>query len=92
MIPPIINVQSVSKRYRLGSLGVSSLKDSLSEWWQASVLGKPTFYQEDSWDRVNSPDLKRKGQVLWALKDVSFQVQPGEMVGIIGHNRKINAT
>ena len=64
----MISVRGVSKRYRLGSIGVHSLRDELQRLWR-----KPSPEQLDDRD-------------FWALKEVSFDVQPGEVVGLIGRN------
>lgn len=68
MSRPIISVRGVSKRYRLGSVGMTSLRDELQRLWSRSA----------------SDELKRNE--FWALKDVSFDVSPGEVVGLIGRN------
>lgn len=71
MSDPIISFQDVSKVYRLG-LGRSSLREALAGLYR----------------RVASPDRRAhdRPQTLWALHNVSFQVHPGELVGIIGSN------
>ncbi len=66
----MIEVKGVSKRYQLGAIGASSLREDLRLWWR----------------RLQGQDAKTIPQEFWALKDVSFNVQPGEVVGIIGRN------
>lgn len=70
---PIIKVEKLSKRYRIGSSrGHESLRDTIAANVRAPLRrlrnGKNT-----------SPEI-------WALKDVSLDVAPGEVVGIIGRN------
>jgi lipopolysaccharide transport system ATP-binding protein len=69
---PIVRVDGVSKRYRIGSSAAAyqTLRETLT-----SIIQKPF--------RRNS---KRKAETLWALKDLSFEIAPGEVVGIIGRN------
>jgi lipopolysaccharide transport system ATP-binding protein len=69
----IIEVESVSKRYRIGmrQAPYSTLRETLADLFRAPFNGS----------RKNSAD-----KVVWALKDVSFEVAPGEVVGIIGCN------
>jgi lipopolysaccharide transport system ATP-binding protein len=70
MPKPIIEVKSVSKRYRLGVIGATRLRDDVERFWYR-ITG-----------RAGPADEKE----FWALRDVSFEVQPGEIVGIIGRN------
>lgn len=69
---PIVRVDSVSKQYRIGSSAPAyqTLRESLT-----SAIRKPF--------RNNSHSAH---ETIWALKDVSFEVAPGEVVGIIGRN------
>jgi lipopolysaccharide transport system ATP-binding protein len=82
MSDTIIEVQNISKLYRLGTIGSGSLKKDLSEWWKKSVLKKEEIAQiaEDG-----TPQTYDK-QDLWALKNVSFDLKEGEALGIIGSN------
>ena len=72
---PIIKVNHISKRYKLGQIqGYKTIRESLSNLFQPK---KPSPLEgEARWG----------GDYIWALKDVSFEVQPGEVVGIIGRN------
>jgi lipopolysaccharide transport system ATP-binding protein len=75
MSRPIIEVQGLSKRYRLGEFGFSSFRDEAER-----LLGRLRGRADAS------SDAKRAARDFWALRDVSFSVQPGEVVGIIGRN------
>jgi lipopolysaccharide transport system ATP-binding protein len=80
-MPRIISIENLSKEYRLGQIGTGTLTNDLKVWW-AKARGKPNplliIGQQDHGDR--------DGEVLWALKDVSFEVEQGEVLGIIGRN------
>ncbi len=69
MSRPIIEVSHLSKRYQLGAIGTTSLREETSRLW-------------DRLRGIPHPDA----QEFWALRDVSFEVQPGEVVGVIGRN------
>jgi lipopolysaccharide transport system ATP-binding protein len=68
---PIIEVEGISKKYRLGSIGLNSFFDDLRG--VGKKLGLP----------CKPPDETNE---FWALKDLSFKVDEGEVLGIIGHN------
>jgi lipopolysaccharide transport system ATP-binding protein len=71
---PIIKVENLSKQYRIGARQTShpTLRDSI-----ANVLRASFSHSHRNGDSDNS---------FWALKDVSFDVMPGEVVGVIGRN------
>ncbi len=76
-----IKVENLSKVYRLGLLSGGRLVDDVSRWW-ARVRGKP-----DPLLKIGQEDHgNRKDGYIWALKDVSFEVKEGEVLGIIGKN------
>lgn len=77
----VISVENVSKSYRLGSIGGATLKEDFARWW-AKRRGKP-----DPLLKVGDEHGARlMGEEFWALRDVSFQVQQGEVLGVIGRN------
>ena len=68
----------------LGQVGTGTLSRDLTRWWKTSVL-----HQEDPLLRIGETnDRSKKGNTncVWALKDISFDVNQGEVVGIIGKN------
>ncbi len=86
MDTPIIQIEQLSKQYRLGSLGVRTLKEDLSNFWQKYFKKQSIQTLEDSWDDLNRPQQTAAGKKIWALKDLSLKIYPGEVVGIIGKN------
>ena len=77
----MVQVQGVGKRYRLGTLNRQQFTDDVKAW-TAKLLGRP----DPTVPLDMAIDPQRIGEDFWALRDVSFEVRKGEVVGIIGHN------
>ena len=75
----MIKVDKVSKRYRLGQIGGTTLREELQR--KAAKIMK----REDPTKKIGERDYEI-GETFMALENVSFEVKPGERVGIIGHN------
>lgn len=77
MSKPIIEINNISKRYRLGQIGMTSLRDDLERFgrWITGRNETPT--------NSSAPTSARE---FWALRDVSFSIEPGEIIGVIGKN------
>jgi lipopolysaccharide transport system ATP-binding protein len=73
----VISVENLSKFYHLGKIGTGSFRQDLKRWWATSILKKSEPFFLDSEEDRNC---------LWALRDVSFEVREGEVLGIIGKN------
>ena len=79
-----IEFNDVGKMYRLGRVGTGTLSHDLNRWWTMNVLRK-----EDPYLRIGETnDRSKKGHsdYVWALRDISFKVEQGDVVGIIGKN------
>ena len=79
----ILKIENLSKQYRLGVLGTGTISHDLNRWWY-KVRGK-----EDPYLKIGeSNDRSKKGdsEYVWALKDISFEVNNSEILGIIGKN------
>ncbi len=72
MTAPIISVRGVSKRYRLGKIGMTTFREELQTTWRR-------------WRGQTSPGAKSPHD-FWALQDITFDIQPGEVIGMIGGN------
>lgn len=79
-----IEFQNVGKMYRLGRVGTGTLSHDLNRWWQMSVLGKEDPYLKIG--QTNDRTTKGDSDYVWALRDISFKVEQGEVLGIIGKN------
>lgn len=80
---PIISVSNVSKQYRLGEVGTGSLQQDLNRWWH-KLRGKEDPYLQVG--DTNDRSTRGHSDYVWALRNISFKVQPGEVLGIIGRN------
>jgi len=105
----VIQVDSLWKKYRLGTLGTGTLRHDFNRWLHR-VVGKPDPYakvgeaskreerrakSEDGSSKTESlsplsslpsPSSSLRDDEMWALRDVSFEVKQGEILGIIGRN------
>ena len=83
-MPVAIEFNNVSKLYRLGLVSSGTLSSDLQRWWVMNILGK-----EDPFMKVGSINDRSKAadsDYVWALKDIDFKVEQGDVVGIIGKN------
>lgn len=79
----VIEFDKVGKQYVLGTFGTGTLSHDLNRWW-ASIRGKEDPYLKIG--EVNDRTQKGDSRFVWALKDISFSVEQGDVVGIIGKN------
>ena len=79
----VIQVENLSKQYRLGTVGTGTISHDINRWWH-KVRGK-----EDPFLTVgeeNNRAAKGTTDYVWALRDIAFDVKQGEVLGIIGRN------
>jgi lipopolysaccharide transport system ATP-binding protein len=80
---PIIKVEGLSKQYRLGTIGAGTLQHDFKRWIHR-IQGK-----EDPFLKIgdtNDRSTQGSSEYVWALRDINFEVAPGEILGIIGKN------
>ena len=78
----MIKISNVSKMYRLGQIGATTLSDDLKKiWYQLRGKENPFLKIGEENNRVENG-----GKYVWALKDINLNVKKGEVVGIIGKN------
>ena len=79
-----IEFNHVGKQYRLGLVSTGTISHDLNRWWQTSILGKEDPYLKIG--SVNDRTQKADSDYVWALRDIDFKVDQGDVVGIIGKN------
>ena len=87
MAKPVIEVENISKLYRLGEIGLGTFRE-LFENWSNRLSGKkvPNFTRSATKPLFDVTQRGSKPSTFWALKDVSLSVNEGEIVGLIGRN------
>ena len=87
---PIISVQNLSKCYKLGVFNAKTLREEAE-----ALLARFSRRKGDGRSEIRDRGQSSNSQLLspsaqsadfWALRDVSFDVQPGEVIGVIGRN------
>ena len=79
-----IEFENISKQYRLGLVSTGTLSHDLNRFWQTRVLRREDPYLKVG--EVNDRAHKGASEYVWALKDINFKVEQGDVVGIIGRN------
>lgn len=80
-----IEFNHVGKQYRLGLVSTKTLSHDLNRWWHTAILK-----QDDPYLRIGEVNDRttaaNHSQYVWALRDIDFKVEQGDVVGIIGKN------
>lgn len=79
----IISIDNISKQYRIGEFNTGTISHDLNKWWAK------TFKKEDPYSLIgeeNDRTKKTNSKYVFALKNISFDVEKGDVVGIVGKN------
>ena len=79
----VIKVENLSKAYQLGEIGTGTISRDLERFW-AKMRGKEDPFLKIG--EVNDQSKKSTSDIVWSLKDINFEVEQGDAVGIIGRN------
>ena len=79
----VIEFNNVGKQYILGTIGTGTLSQDLNRWW-ANIRGKEDPYLKIG--ETNDRTQKGDSRFVWALRDINFKVEQGDVVGIVGNN------
>jgi len=83
MSETVIQVNNLSKQYRLGQIGTGSLAHDVNRWWHR-MRGK-----EDPYLKIGEENDRTKqgnSEYVWALENINFDLKQGDVLGIIGRN------
>jgi lipopolysaccharide transport system ATP-binding protein len=86
----IIQLENISKQYRLGVVNTRTLKADVQRW-VARVRGKEDPFLKVGQENILSKSQNRKANdplddYIWALRDINLEVKQGQVLGIIGKN------
>jgi lipopolysaccharide transport system ATP-binding protein len=79
----VIKAEDISKQYRLGLVGTGTVKDDFKRWWH-KLQGKDDPFLKIG--ETNDRSTKGESNYVWSLKDINFEINQGDSVGIIGKN------
>jgi len=79
----VIKVENISKAYQLGNFGTGTISRDLERFW-ARMRGKEDPFLKIG--EINDRTKKGESDIVWSLKDLNFEVEQGDAVGIIGRN------
>jgi len=78
-----IKAENISKAYQIGEFSTGTITKDIDRWWKL-MRGKEDPYLMIG--ETNDRSTKGESNIVWSLKDISFDIQQGDAVGIIGKN------
>ena len=79
-----IEFDHVGKQYRLGLVSTKTLVHDLDRWWKTAILKKEDPYLKIG--ETNDRATTGNSEYVWALRNINFKVEQGDVMGIIGRN------
>ncbi|MGS0748166.1 ABC transporter ATP-binding protein [Halpernia sp. GG3] len=78
-----LKAENISKQYRLGQVGTGTISHDLNRFWH-QIRGKEDPYLKIG--ETNDRTVVGESEYVWSLKDINFEIEQGDAVGIIGRN------
>jgi lipopolysaccharide transport system ATP-binding protein len=78
-----IKTENLSKAYQIGQFSTGTLSRDIERWWALARGKEDPFLQVGE---VNDRSVKGDSNIVWSLKDLNFEINQGDTVGIIGKN------
>ena len=78
-----IQAENISKAYQIGEFSTGTISRDIERWW-ALMRGKEDPYLKIG--ETNDRSTKGESNIVWSLKDINFEINQGDAVGIIGKN------
>lgn len=80
----VIKAEDISKAYQIGQIGTGTISRDIERFFVTKILGK-----EDPFLKIgetNNRSIKGNSDIVWSLRDINFEINQGDAVGIIGKN------
>ena len=78
-----IKAENISKAYQIGEFSTGTITKDIDRWWKL-LRGKEDPYLMIG--ETNDRSTKGDSNIVWSLKDINFEINQGDAVGIIGKN------
>lgn len=79
-----IKIENLSKAYQIGQFGTGTISRDIERWFITKVLKKDDPFL--SLGETNDRTKRSETNIVWSLKDISFDIEQGDAIGIIGRN------
>lgn len=79
-----IKAENLSKAYQIGQIGTGTISRDIERWWMTKVMRREDPFLKVG--EVNDRSIKGSSDIVWSLKDINFEIEQGDAVGIIGKN------